>query len=233
MSRLETYGLYEQDLMNVQWKIAKQKKYLESQTFLANDGTEKNLLDVSYSANLSERYYPRILNKVDTFVSTSISKGLVPVFLTVTADGFFRRMLKGDYREWTDKLKLDYESHIPNNKRSGFYFDYMNKQNKLTPKDVYKIIGHQLHRFYKCETLRDIKKDGYTYTSIRVTEPHKDGVPHFHILMYLPEQYVSRLYKEFIRFFPAPRNHKKLTYKNTKGKMRRNGHYICDMVKKY
>jgi len=82
-----------------------------------------------------------------------------------------------------------------------------------------------------CETLRDIKKDGYTYTSIRVTEPHKDGVPHFHILMYLPEQYVSRLYKEFIRFFPAPRNHKKLTYKNTKGKMRRNGHYICDMVK--
>jgi len=136
MSNLETYGLNSQELMNVQWKIAKQKKYLESQTFLANDGKEKNLLDVSYSANLSERYYPRILNKVDTFVSTSISKGLVPVFLTVTADGFFRRMLKGDYKEWTDDLKLNYEPHIPNNKRSGFYFDYMNKQNKLTPKDA-------------------------------------------------------------------------------------------------
>jgi hypothetical protein len=231
MSNLETYGLSSQDLLNTQWKIAKQKKYLESQTFLATDGQEKCLLDVSYSANLSERYYPRILNKVDTFVSTSISKGLTPIFLTVTADGFFRRMLKGDYSEWTEELKEHYEKHISNNKRSGFYFDYMEKNHKLTPKDVYKIIGHQLHRFYKCETLRDIKKDGYTYTSIRVTEPHKDGVPHFHILMYVPEQYIPRLYKEFMRFFPAPQNHKKLTFKNTKGKHRRNGHYICDMVK--
>ena len=231
MSKLETYGLNEQDLMNVQWKIAKQKKYLESQTFIGEGGNEKTLLDVSYSANLSQRYYPRILNKVNTFVSTALNQGLTPVFLTVTADCFFRDMLKGDYRRWTDKTKEKYEKHIPNNKRSGFYLDYMNNHNALTPKDVYKIIGHQLHRFYKCETLRDIRKDGFNYSSIRVTEPHKDGVPHFHILMYVPEQYIPRLYKEFIRFFPAPQNHKKLTFKSTTGKHRRNGLYICDMMK--
>jgi len=228
---IETYGLTEQDLLNVQWKIAKQKNYMETQTFLAEGGNTKCLLDVSYSANLSERYYPRILNKVNTFVSTSLSQDLVPIFLTVTLDGFFRRFMKGDYSEWTDLKKQEYKKFIPNNPRNGFYFDYLEKHPQLTPKDLYKILGYQLHRFYKCETLRDIKKSGHTYTSIRVTEPHKDGVPHFHILMYVPEQYISRLYKEFIRFFPAPQNHKKLTYANTKGKYRRNGHYICDMVK--
>lgn len=235
MGNLETYGLNEQDLLNVQYKIAKQKNYLKSQTFLGEGGKEKSLLDVSYSANFSERYYPRILNKVDTFVSISLNLNLVPVFLTVTADGFFRRMLKGDYSEWTDELKESYKKHIPNNVRNGYYYDYMDKHNALTPKDVYKIIGYQLHRFYMCETLRAIKKDGYKYTSIRVTEPHKDGVPHFHILMYVPEHYIRRLYKEFMRFFPAPQNHKKLTMKNTKGKSQRDGHYICEIdgVKMY
>lgn len=229
MSNIETYGLTEQDLLGVQWKIAKQKKYMESQTFIGEDNKVKSLLDVSYSANLSERFYPRILNKVDTFVSTSLGLDLVPVFLTVTADGFFRRMMRGDYSEWTDDLREKYLKHIPNNKRNGFYLDYMDKHSTLTPKDIYKILGYQLHRFYKCETLRAIKKAGHIYTSIRVTEPHKDGVPHFHILMYLPVQYVPRLYREFMRFFPAPRNHRKITYKNTTGKHRRNGHYVCDI----
>ncbi len=32
-----------------------------------------------------------------------------------------------------------------------------------------------------------------------------------------------------MRFFPAPRNHRKITYKNTTGKHRRNGHYVCDI----
>ncbi|MDQ7046764.1 MAG: replication endonuclease [Sulfurovum sp.] len=221
-----TYGLSNRDLLFAKRKIEKQKNYLESNKITGEEGVIKSFLDVSYSANLSQRYYPRILNKVDTFVSTSLNQGLVPIFLTVTADGFFRDMLKGDYSRWTEKTKEKYERHIPNNDRSGHYYDYMNNHNVLTPKDVYKIIGHQLHSFYKCETLRRIKKDGFTYTSIRVTEPHKDGVPHFHILMYVPEQYIPRMYIEFQRFFPAPRNHKKLTYKNTQGANKRNGSKI-------
>lgn len=229
MYKIETYGQSSQDLQSVIKKVAKQKDYLESQTFITAGGEEKCLLDVSYSSNHSKRYYARILNKVNTFTSISMAKGLVPVFLTITADGFFRRMINGDYREWTDDKKESYKRHIPNNSRSGFYLDYMDKKSLLTPKDVYKILSHQLHGFYKCNTLKKIKKNNQTYTSIRVTEPHKDGVPHFHILMYLPIEFVPSLYKDFRRYFPAPRNHKKLTYKNTKGKNKRNGDYITDM----
>ena len=231
MSNQESrYGLSEQDLSNAILKVAKQKNYLESKTFITNFGEVKSFLDFSYSANNSERYYSRILNKVDTFVSTSLSRDLVPLFLTVTADGFFRRFMKGDYSEWTPELRESYKKSIPNNDRNGFYLDYLDGHNTLTPKDVYKIISHQLRRFYNCETLRNIKKDGFRYTSIRVTEPHKDGVPHFHILMYIPKDYIPSLYEEFYNFFPAPRNRQRLTYRNTTGKHRRDGEYICDML---
>jgi len=235
MSKLETYGQSKRDLQNSKNKIAKQKKYLESQTFISESGDTKCLLDVSYSANVSERYYPRILNKVNTFVSTGMNQDLVPIFLTVTADGFFRRFMKGDYKEWTTELRDRYKKHIPNNDRNGFYLDYLDNHNQLTPKDVYRILSHQLRFFMKSKVLQDIRKFGKNYSSIRVTEPHKDGIPHFHILMYVPVEYIPRVYKAFMRSFPAPQNHKKLTWKNTKGKHRRNGHYVCDVkgVKMY
>ena len=205
------YGLTINDLANAKRKLKKQEDYLKSNNFVTDNGEEKSLLDVSYSANLSKRYYPRILNKVNTFVSNGIYNGLIPVFLTITLDGFFRDLLKGDYSRYKGQTKKEYIKHIPNNDRFGHYRDYLDKGNSLTPKDLYKILSFQLHRFNMSETLRNIKKDGFTYSFIRVTEPHKDGTPHFHILMYIPEQYLPNLFTEFKRFFPAPRNRAVLT----------------------
>ncbi|RRS30989.1 MAG: hypothetical protein P794_05060 [Epsilonproteobacteria bacterium (ex Lamellibrachia satsuma)] len=207
------YGLTSTDLAAVKLKLSKQKNYLEQNKFLGGDGKEKSLLDVSYSANLSKRYYPRILNKVNTFVSHAFEYDLVPVFLTITLDGFFRDFMKGNYSKWR-KVRNSYLKHIPNNDRSGFYLDYIDKMsnlkkdNALTPKDLYKIIGHQMHRFTKSTTLQKVRKLGYTYSMIRVTESHKNGVPHFHVLVHLPKQFIPALYLEFKKYFPAPRDHK-------------------------
>lgn len=213
---IEKYGLTKIDLARVREKIALQEDYLEQNTFTTSNGEVKSFLDISYSANLSKRYYPRILNKVNTFTSHGLNQGLVPIFLTVTLDGFFRDFLQGDYSRW-DKHKRDYilGKHIPNNDRSGHYIDYIERGSTLTPKDLYKIIGWQLHRFTKSTTLQNIRKEGLNYSFLRVTEPHKDGTPHFHILMYAPLEYVPSIYKEFVRYFPAPQNHKKLTLKSS------------------
>ncbi len=216
------YGLTHLDLLNVRKKMQYQRDYLENNKFVSSSGVNKSLLDVSYSANLSKRYYPRILNKVDTFVSWGLNQNLVPIFLTVTLDGFFRDLVKGDYSRFTKEKREEYLKHIPNNNRSGFYLDYMDKKNKLTHRDLYKILGHQLHRFNKSKTFQNIRKLGSDYSMIRVTEPHKDGVPHFHILMYVPETHILRIYNEFLKCFPAPQNHKKLTY-NKKYKGSRDG----------
>ena len=211
------YGLTYRDLLEVKKKLSKQKNYLEQNKFLSSSGQEKTLLDVSYSANLSKRYYPRILNKVNTFISHAFDKDLTPVFLTITLDGFFRDFLKGDYSRW-DENRADYIKHIPNNDRSGYYLDYIDKKkHSLTPRDLYKILGHQMFRFLRSSTLQRIRKDGYDYTMIRVTEPHKkDGVPHFHVLMHLPKQYIPSVYLEFQKFFPAPQNHKPVSGREPK-----------------
>ena len=225
---MSKYGLEHQDLMNVRKKIKTQEDYLENNSFTTSEGQVKSLLDLSYSANLSTRYYPRILNKVNTFVSVALNQDLVPVFLTVTLDGFFRDFIKGDYSRFTNEVREKYKKHIPNNDRSGYYMDYIDQKQKLTPKDLYKILGYQLHRFTKSESLRNIKKNDFNYSYIRVTEPHKDGVPHFHILLYVPECFVPKVYEDFVRFFPAPQNHKKLSLKNSSGENKRNGAKIGD-----
>jgi len=222
------YGLTQQDLELVKVKIKKQKSYLESFEILKpNTGEIKTLLDYSYSANLSTRYYARILNRVHTFVSLGISKSLTPVFLTVTLDGFFRDMLRGDYTRFTPKMIDKYLKHIPNNDRNGNYWDYIRDGSysdittkksygkRLSVKDLYKILSHQIYRFNRSKTLQDIRqKYSQDYMSIRVTEPHKDGVPHLHILMYLPEPFIDDLYRDFHKFFPAPRNSKIITIKD-------------------
>jgi len=205
------YGLSTKDLQDCKDKLAKQKDYLTSQSFLdEKTGEIRSLLDYSYSANLSTRYYPRIMNKVHTFVSLNTSRNYVPIFLTVTLDGFFRDFLKGDFSRW-EQNRESYLKHIPNNDRSGKYLDHIDENKTITNKDLYKIIGHQLHRFTKAHSFKCMKKDGFSHSYIRVTEPHQDGVPHFHILLYIPEQYIESVYKDFKRFFPAPQNHKPLS----------------------
>ena len=118
-----SYGLTSEDLKTVQKKIKNQEKYLKSNTFVTSSGQSKTLAEVSFGANTSTRYYSRILNKVNTFVSLNLGRDYKAVFLTVTLDGFFRDFLKGNFTRWTDETKEAYKKHIPNNDRHGHYLD--------------------------------------------------------------------------------------------------------------
>jgi len=212
MSKIEKYGLSQKDLMQVRDNQAKQRDYLEQNSITTSKGEKKTFKDMSYSANHSKRYYPRILNKTNTFCSLGLNRGHVPIFLNVTLDGFFRDFLKGDYSRWhRNKEQYILGKHIPNNDRNGHYLDLISREQKLTSKDLYKIAGHQLHRFTK--SLNQLKRydDTFSYSFLRVTEPHKDGVPHFHILMYAPVEHLVSIYKSFHKYFPAPRNSQKIT----------------------
>ena len=215
-----TYGLTFKDLEAVRDKLQRQRVYLEKEEFYSSfSGQVKTLLDVSMSPNHSIRYYSMILNKVSTFISYNIDKDLTPIFLTVTLDGFFRDFLRGDYSRWK-KYKDKYKNHIPNNQRFGYYLNQIDIEasksnpNPLTPKDLYRILSFQFFRFIRSYTLQKLKKEGLEFTFIKVHEPHKDGVPHLHILFYLPSQYIKPLYYHFKNFFPAPRNHQKLNFRD-------------------
>lgn len=207
------YGLSLLDLQVVKDKLQKQRAYLENETFMTTTGQIKSLLDVSYSANHSERYFARVLNKVSTFVSYNIDKGNEPIFLTMTLDGYFRDFLKGDF----SRFKEDDIMSIPNNNRFGYLRDKIASKIAWDFKDCYQTINYQYFRFLRSYTLQNLKKLGLEYSYIRVAEPHKDGVPHFHVLFYCPPAYIQDLKKEFEKFFPAPQNHKKINLNETKG----------------
>lgn len=208
----ENYSLTSKEFQDVKQKISRQSKYLD-QTFVTASGQMKTLRDVSFSANHSERYYAQLLNKVHTLDSYNIDLDNKPVFLTITLDGFFRDLIKGDYRRFTPKQIKRYEGHIPNDDRNGFIWDKMLNEERLTIKECYRILSHQTTGFFKSYTFKNIRKKGLDYSYLRVTEPHKDGVPHFHILVYLPEHLIPNLHKAFKGYFPASQNHKPLSVK--------------------
>jgi hypothetical protein len=204
------YGLKEKDLKEIQKKHEVQRDYLDNHIFTTATGQVKSLLDVSFSANHSERYYSELLNKINTINDIIATEETLyqPIFITITLDGYFRDFLKGNFTRYDEKKHLKY---IPNNDRFGALRDKITKKEKFTIKDLYNVLNFQLNRFQKSNIFKKIKEDGHKAHYIRVCEPHKkDGVPHLHLMLYVPVKYVNTLKDFYISYFPAPQNIKPL-----------------------
>jgi hypothetical protein len=204
------YGLKEKDLIQIQKKHEMQRDYLKNHNFETGSGQIKTLLDVSFSANHSKRYYSELLNKINTINDLIASEEIQyqSIFITITLDGYFRDFLKGDFKRYDEKK---HSKNIPNNDRFGALRDKITKKEKFTIKDLYNVLNFQLNRFQKSNIFKKIKEDGHKAHYIRVCEPHKkDGVPHLHLMLYVPVKYVSTLKDFYISYFPAPQNIKPL-----------------------
>lgn len=210
---MKQYGLTPDDLKFARDKRDSQMSYLSNNHFHTCTGQVKSFLDVSFSANLSERYYAQLSNKINTMHSLAISQHLKPVFLTITLDGFFRGFLTANYSKWhrlSDDQKKDYLRHIPNNEVYGFFRDKIRDESKFTVKDLYNVLAFQWMNFSKSYSFKKLKKEGRQFIYLKAAEPHKDGVPHFHVLLWIPSDYFDIFKKDFKRYFPAPRNHKEI-----------------------
>ena len=204
------YGLKDRDLKQIQRKHEVQRDYLDNHKFTTGSGQIKSLLDVSFSANHSKRYYSEIINKINTIneIIATQETEYQAIFITITLDGFFRDFLKGKFSRY-DSLK--HSKTIPNNERFGFLKDKIKNEEIFSIKDLYNVLNFQLNRFQKSLSYMKIKKDGHKAHYIRVCEPHKkDGVPHLHIMLYVPKIYLKSLLNTYKTYFPAPQNLKPL-----------------------
>ncbi|MCK9337831.1 MAG: replication endonuclease [Arcobacteraceae bacterium] len=203
------YGLSKQNLIFCQEKLDKQRKFLSDCKVQTSTGQIKSYLDFSHSANLSSRYYSELINKVNSIYSALKSQTQTswqPTFITITLDGFFRDFLQGDFSRYNE---FTHKEYIPNNERFGFLQDKIKDKIPFTLKDLYNVLNFQFNRFQMSQAYKKIKKKlGLHY--IRVTEPHKNGVPHFHIMLYCPVQYVDLLRDTYKIYFPAKQNIRKL-----------------------
>lgn len=205
------FGLSKQDLKNIQSKINNQSDYLDDNFFTTNSGQVKTLKDISFSANHSVRYYAQLSNKIDTMTKMAISQGLHSCFLTMTLDGYFRDLLHGDYTRF-DKLshedkKIALQS-VPSSEILGEVRQKIEARQTLIIKDLYNILNHQTKRFLQSYAFKKLKKSKQDYMYIRTVEPHKDGVPHFHMMLYIPFEHIEQFKKDFVKSYPAPRNAK-------------------------
>lgn len=210
---MNTYGLTKQDLKNMQTKIDNQSDYLDDNFFTTSSGQVKTLRDVSFSANHSVRYYAQLSNKIDTMTKIAISEGLHSCFLTMTLDGYFRDLLYGDYTRFDKLSEHDKEialRSVPASEALGEVRQKIEARKALTVKDLYNILNHQTKNYIKSYAFKKLKKSGQEYMYIRTVEPHKDGVPHFHMMLYIPAEHIEQFKKDFVRSYPAPRNRVKI-----------------------
>ncbi len=206
------FGLNKNDLKIIQNKVDNQSDYLDNNYFTTSSGQIKTLRDVSFSANHSERYYAQLSNKIDTMTKTAISIGLHSCFLTMTLDGYFRDLLHGDYRRFNKLSDEDKEialKSVPNSEALGEVRQKIKAKLQLTIKDLYNILNHQTNTYLKSGAFQALKKANKKYMYIRTVEPHKDGVPHFHMMLYIPLEHVEHFKKFFVKSYPAPQNAKK------------------------
>ena len=213
MSLLKTYGLTSQDLQSAQNKIKSQRAYLESNHIHTATGQVKSLLDISFSANHSPRYYAQLSNKINTIESLAFGNQHEGNFLTATLDGFWRDIHKGDYRRfqalsYEDQAKV-YKS-VPEDDERGYLRSKLRDCKAFSVKDLYNVLNFQMKRFTESYGFKKLKKHGERYSYIKTVEPHQDGVPHFHIMLFIPEKYRAQFQKDFHKAFPAPRNSKSL-----------------------
>lgn len=195
------YGLHSFDVENIQRKINKQKDYMENSTFMTSNGTCKTLLDVSMSANISERYYAQLVNKVNTLQQAMTNLDLTPVFLTITHDGWLHDLYYGDYSRFEDKNLND----LPESDRFGYFKTKAHLRETFTVHDIYQIMRWKWEKFIGTTILRKVRETS-TMAYLFATEPHESGVPHAHVLVYVPHWALDKLKKEFVKIFNAPMN---------------------------
>lgn len=207
------FGLNKNDLKMIQDKVDSQSNYLDTNYFTTASGQIKTLKDVSFSANHSVRYYAQLSNKIDTMTKTAFSQGLHSNFLTMTLDGYFRDLLHGDYTRFdmlNDEDRFIALQSVPSSEALGEIRQKIEARKQLTIKDLYNILNHQTKRYLQSYAFKKLKKENANYMYIRTVEPHKDGVPHFHMMLYIPFKHIEQFKKDFIKSYPAPRNRAKI-----------------------
>lgn len=178
---LKKYGVSPSDLMSVKFKIQKQEDFLKySYIKDKTTGNTFSLQECIISSNHNpQRYYAEIQNRIDTLQREAQNANLTPVFLTITLPSEFHPM----------KQKSEYDTTLVKNP----------KYNGIEPREATKILTKMWAKLRQDRSLKDLPKNKRMY--YRVNEPHKDGTPHSHILLFIPADRIDKVEKAFNRFY--------------------------------
>lgn len=173
------YGLQRADVSQTRHKISKQKMFLNA-SFLYDYTTKTHipLADLVISANLApERYYAEVQNRVNTLEAIARKRELQPLFMTLT--------LPSEYHKHKTTKKGDV---VRNPKYNG-----------VSSKEAVKALTKMFAKLRHDRSLKELSKEDRIY--FRVNEPHQDGTPHTHILMFIPHHRIAKVKEAYCRLY--------------------------------
>ena len=166
------YGLDPLDFEAIDKKLDFQKAFIENKFFDFDFAENKSALEFTYSANLNpNKYFAEMNNRINSIFQYSKNLGLMPVFCTITAPSKYHQ---------TDK----------------------NRKLIYSPNDTAKALTQIFNKFTNLQVFQRMKREtnhGLIY--FRVYEPHKSGVPHCHIMLFLPKNYILEVKNKFFEYF--------------------------------
>lgn len=167
------YGLTLNDIENVNNKLEKQTTFLKNFILNLGDG-DFNLLDNCMSANINpKKYFAEVNNRVNSLFKYANMMELKPVFLTITCPSEYHPSSK---------------NYDPN----------------ISVKDSVRYLSEKWASFLRLKVFTHIKKAiNHNMIFIRVIEPHKNGCPHCHVMIFIPKNYVHKVRITFKRHFTA------------------------------
>lgn len=182
---LKKYGVSKSDLVSVKLKIQKQEDFLKY-SYIKDKitGNTFALKECIVSSNHNpQRYYAEIQNRIDTLQREAQNANLTPVFLTITLPSEFHAM-----KEHKKTKQL-----IQNP-----------KYNRIEPREATKVLTKMWAKLRQDRSLKELSKNQRMY--YRVNEPHKDGTPHAHILLFIPADRIEKVEKAFNRLYFSKSN---------------------------
>lgn len=202
-------------------------KVLFNKEFMLNNGVQIDnkiipFADfVSNSYTNSNRYIAELQHRAWSVYDYAKQKNLSNIFITLTLPSHWhsKKSFKGKLINNKKFGGRKYITTIENkfdNKKYKFLnahisqnipfvepiLDFSNTIDKYTPRNASKQLSKLLKKFFDDRSYKSIEKDDRCY--FRVTEPHKDGTPHVHISLFVPEQNKNSIVKALNRLFPAP-----------------------------
>ena len=212
---MKTYGMTEYQIKRAKEKLEFNKDYMRMNGIQLDNKFVPYADFVSNSYVNSDRYVAELQHRAWSIFEYSQDRDLKNIFITLTLPSKWHSK-----KTFKDKLidnpKFGGRKYICTVNKIKFInarvlqktpfvepeLDFSQTVDKYTPRNASKELSRMLKRLLKDRSYTSISKNNRCY--FRVTEPHKDGTPHLHISLFIPEDNSERIVKALNRLYPAP-----------------------------
>jgi hypothetical protein len=218
---MKNYGLSKWQIEASRLKIQKNKKFLTDNGVHIDNKIVPFADFVCNSYMNADRYIAELQHRAWSVYDYARERALKNIFFTLTLPsewhpkktinqklvsnplfGGRKILFKTKHPLTNEKFKIMNCKVLQKIPLLDFDLDFFETVDKYTPRNASKELSKSLKRFLMDRSYTSINKQDRVY--FRVTEPHKDGTPHIHVSLFVPEDRVDSIVMALKRLYPAP-----------------------------